>query len=77
MYGVVSVGTDCDDKSCCSSIIISSRVIALVIQFSFSFVLEVRVVKLLLEMIERADSDQDGQISFDDFYTIMTKKTFG
>jgi len=31
----------------------------------------------LLEMIERADSDQDGQINFDDFYSIMTKKVFG
>ena len=28
------------------------------------------------EMIERADSNGDGEISFDDFYTIMTKKTF-
>ena len=31
----------------------------------------------LLEMIERADSDKDGQINFDDFYSIMTMKTFG
>jgi centrin-1 len=31
----------------------------------------------LLEMIERADSDRDGQINFDDFYSIMTKKVFG
>ena len=30
----------------------------------------------LLEMIERADIDQDGQISMDEFYSIMTKKTF-
>ena len=30
----------------------------------------------MLEMIERADSDNDGQINFDDFYNIMTKKTF-
>ncbi len=30
----------------------------------------------LLEMIERADSDQDGQISREDFYAIMTQKTF-
>ncbi len=30
----------------------------------------------LLEMIERADSDRDGQIHFEDFYNIMTKKTF-
>ena len=30
----------------------------------------------LLEMIERADTDQDGQISVDEFYSIMTKKTF-
>lgn len=30
----------------------------------------------LLEMIERADSDADGEISFEDFYAIMTKKTF-
>ena len=28
------------------------------------------------EMIERADSNGDGEISFDDFYLIMTKKTF-
>eukprot|EP00979_Chaetoceros_neogracilis_P014509 scaffold4677_cov232-Chaetoceros_neogracile.AAC.1 len=31
----------------------------------------------LLEMIERADSDQDGQINFEDFYSIMTRKVFG
>lgn len=31
----------------------------------------------LLEMIERADSDQDGQISPEEFFAIMTKKTFG
>lgn len=30
----------------------------------------------LLEMIERADSDGDGQITPEDFYNIMTKKTF-
>ena len=30
----------------------------------------------LLEMIERADADQDGEISPDEFYAIMTKKTF-
>lgn len=30
----------------------------------------------LLEMIERADADQDGQISSEEFYTIMTQKTF-
>ena len=30
----------------------------------------------LREMIERADSNGDGEISFDDFYLIMTKKTF-
>eukprot|EP00747_Dinoflagellata_sp_TGD_P213251 gnl/TRDRNA2_/TRDRNA2_86234_c0_seq2.p1 gnl/TRDRNA2_/TRDRNA2_86234_c0~~gnl/TRDRNA2_/TRDRNA2_86234_c0_seq2.p1 ORF type:complete len:171 (+),score=54.08 gnl/TRDRNA2_/TRDRNA2_86234_c0_seq2:105-617(+) len=30
----------------------------------------------LREMIERADSKGDGQISLEDFYTIMTKKTF-
>ena len=30
----------------------------------------------LLEMIERADSDNDGLVSLDDFYNIMTKKTF-
>ncbi len=30
----------------------------------------------MLEMIERADTDQDGQISMDEFYAIMTKKTF-
>lgn len=30
----------------------------------------------LLEMIERADADQDGEISPDEFYSIMTKKTF-
>lgn len=27
-------------------------------------------------MIERADTDGDGLVSFDDFYNIMTKKTF-
>jgi len=27
-------------------------------------------------MIERADSDGDGYVSFEDFYTILTKKTF-
>ena len=30
----------------------------------------------LKEMIERADSTGTGQISLDDFMTIMTKKTF-
>jgi centrin-1 len=30
----------------------------------------------LLEMIERADNDQDGEINFEEFYSIMTKKTF-
>ena len=28
----------------------------------------------LLEMIERADNDQDGEINFEEFYAIMTKK---
>ena len=30
----------------------------------------------LQEMIERADSNGDGAVSMDDFYNIMTKKTF-
>merc|ERR1719498_883242 len=30
----------------------------------------------LLEMIERADTDHDGEICFEEFYAIMTKKTF-
>mmetsp|Transcript_30153 Transcript_30153/g.72869 ORF Transcript_30153/g.72869 Transcript_30153/m.72869 type:complete len:160 (+) Transcript_30153:245-724(+) len=30
----------------------------------------------LLEMIERADADHDGQISPEEFFTIMTQKTF-
>ena len=30
----------------------------------------------LQEMIDRADSNGDGNVSFDDFYNIMTKKTF-
>jgi centrin-1 len=30
----------------------------------------------LAEMIERADSDGDGNVTFEDFYNIMTKKTF-
>lgn len=30
----------------------------------------------LQEMVERADTDGDGLVSFDDFYNIMTKKTF-
>ena len=30
----------------------------------------------LQEMIERADSNGDGAVSMDDFYSIMTKKTF-
>lgn len=30
----------------------------------------------LMEMIERADSDGDGQVSLEDFYNIMTKKAF-
>lgn len=30
----------------------------------------------LLEMIERADTDADGEISPEEFYSIMTKKTF-
>ena len=28
------------------------------------------------EMIERADGDADGRVTFEDFYNIMTKKTF-
>jgi len=32
--------------------------------------------KDLGEMIERADTDNDGEITLDDFYAIMTKKTF-
>lgn len=28
----------------------------------------------LKEMIERCDKDKDGEIDFDDFYAIMTKK---
>ena len=27
-------------------------------------------------MIERADSDGDGYVTFEDFYSILTKKTF-
>ncbi|CAD8100417.1 unnamed protein product [Paramecium primaurelia] len=30
----------------------------------------------LQEMIDRADSDGDAQVTFEDFYNIMTKKTF-
>ena len=30
----------------------------------------------LLEMIARADTDSDGEINFEEFYNIMTKKTF-
>lgn len=30
----------------------------------------------LNEMIARADSNSDGSVSMDDFYNIMTKKTF-
>lgn len=30
----------------------------------------------LQEMIERADTDNDGFVSFDDFYNILTKKSF-
>ena len=30
----------------------------------------------LNEMIDRADSGKEGKVSFDDFYNIMTKKTF-
>ena len=30
----------------------------------------------LQEMIERADADGDGRVTFEDFYNIMTKKTF-
>ncbi len=30
----------------------------------------------MLEMIERADSTGDGKVSFEDFYNIMTKKSF-
>lgn len=28
----------------------------------------------LLDLIRKADSDNDGQVSFDDFYNVMTKK---
>jgi len=31
----------------------------------------------LLKMIERADIDHDGEINFEEFYAIMTKKTLG
>lgn len=30
----------------------------------------------LLEMIERVDSTGEGQVNFDDFFKIMTRKTF-
>ena len=30
----------------------------------------------LTEMIERADTDEDGEINPDEFYMFMTKKTF-
>ena len=30
----------------------------------------------LQEMIERADTNGDGHVSFEDFFNIMTKKTF-
>merc|ERR1712000_3614 len=30
----------------------------------------------IMEMIERADSDGDREVTLDDFYNIMTKKTF-
>ncbi|CAH0521594.1 unnamed protein product [Peronospora belbahrii] len=30
----------------------------------------------LLEMIERADIDQDGEVNFEEFYAVMTKQTF-
>ena len=30
----------------------------------------------LMEMIERADTDEDGEINPEEFYMIMTKKTF-
>lgn len=30
----------------------------------------------LVEMIERADTDADGEINAEEFYAIMTKKTF-
>jgi len=30
----------------------------------------------LLEMIERADTDNDGEINFEEFYSIMVKKQF-
>ena len=29
-----------------------------------------------MEMIDRADTDNDHAVSFEDFYAIMTKKTF-
>mmetsp|Transcript_14111 Transcript_14111/g.20863 ORF Transcript_14111/g.20863 Transcript_14111/m.20863 type:complete len:165 (+) Transcript_14111:100-594(+) len=31
----------------------------------------------LKEMIERADLDNDGEVSMEEFYSIMTKNTFG
>lgn len=31
---------------------------------------------LLQEMIERADLDQDGLVSEEEFYNLMTKKTY-
>jgi hypothetical protein len=29
-----------------------------------------------MEMIERADNDHDGEVTPEDFYAIMTKRTF-
>merc|ERR1719384_379247 len=33
-------------------------------------------VEELEEMISRADSDADGEVSFEDFYVLMTKRSF-
>lgn len=33
-------------------------------------------VEALEEMIARADSDADGSVTLDDFYVLMTEKTF-
>jgi Ca2+-binding EF-hand superfamily protein len=52
---------------------LSIRMKRLIMQAN-AYTLRVTVDAELLEMIERADTDADGEISPDEFYAIMTKK---